>query len=104
MPAWFMSDDAEQFYTAWIAVLGPGPKKLLCAWHIDRARRTNLKSLISEIRILKLECTNEGEIAGKWLILCARANQCSSTSALSSAKSHVTSAISIINNKAATQN
>ena len=65
MPAWFMSDDAEQFYTAWIAVLGPGPKKLLCAWHIDRARRTNLKSLISEIRILKLECTNEGEIAGK---------------------------------------
>ena len=46
MPAWFMSDDAEQFYTAWIAVFGPGPKNILCTWHIDRVWRTNLKSLI----------------------------------------------------------
>ena len=48
VPAWFMSDDAEQFYTAWIAVFGPGPKKLLCTWHVDRAWRTNLKSLIGD--------------------------------------------------------
>ena len=48
MPAWFMSDDAEQFYTAWIAVFGPGPKKLLCTWHVDRAWRTKLKSLIGD--------------------------------------------------------
>ena len=46
VPAWFMSDDAEQFYTAWIAVFGPGPRKLLCTWHVDKAWRTNLKSLI----------------------------------------------------------
>ena len=48
VPAWFMSDDEEQFYTAWIAVFGPGPKKLLCTWHVDRAWRTNLKSLIGD--------------------------------------------------------
>ena len=48
MPAWFMSNDAEQFYTAWIAVFGPGPKKMLCTWHVDRAWRTNLKSLIGD--------------------------------------------------------
>ena len=42
VPAWFMSDDAEQYYTAWIAVFGPGPHKLLCTWHVDRAWRGNL--------------------------------------------------------------
>ena len=42
VPAWFMSDDAEQYYTAWIAVFGPGPHKLLCTWHVDGAWRGNL--------------------------------------------------------------
>ena len=37
-----MSDDAEQFYTAWIDVFGLGPKKLLCTWHVDRTWRKNL--------------------------------------------------------------
>ena len=36
-PCIFMSDDAEQYYTAWCGVFGSQPKKLLCAWHVDRA-------------------------------------------------------------------
>ena len=46
-PAWFMSDDADQFYNAWIAVFGKQPKKLLCIWHVDRAWREKL-SLIDD--------------------------------------------------------
>ena len=38
-----MSDDAQQYYNAWIGVFGTtGTKKLLCAWHVDRAWRTAL--------------------------------------------------------------
>ena len=44
-PAWFMSDLAEQFYNAWIALFGSKPQKLVCTWHIDRAWRENLKQL-----------------------------------------------------------
>lgn len=44
-PKWVMSDDAEQFFTAWVAVFGSGPQKLLCTWHIDRAWRGHLKSI-----------------------------------------------------------
>ncbi len=37
-PQWFMTDDAEQFYTAWKTVFGANDTtKLLCAWHVDRA-------------------------------------------------------------------
>ena len=36
-PDIFMSDDAEQYHTAWCSVFGPVPKKLLCIWHVDRA-------------------------------------------------------------------
>ena len=36
VPCVLMSDDAEQFYTAWIDVFGLGPKKLLCTWHVDQ--------------------------------------------------------------------
>ena len=44
-PAWFMSDLAEQFYSAWIQTFGKQdpPKRLLCAWHVDKAWRENLK-------------------------------------------------------------
>lgn len=45
-PAWFMSDLAEQFYTAWVAIFRKkNPHKLVCAWHVDRAWRENLKAL-----------------------------------------------------------
>ncbi len=42
VPSWLMSDDAEQFYTSWVYVFGPGPRKLLCSWHVDRAWRGQL--------------------------------------------------------------
>ena len=48
VPKILMSDDAEQFYTAWTVVFGPGPKKLLCTWHVDRAWRTNLSLIQSK--------------------------------------------------------
>ena len=41
-PKWFMTDDAEQYYSAWVRVFGGNPNKLLCAWHVDRAWRENL--------------------------------------------------------------
>ena len=41
-PAYFMSDDAEQFFTAWTEVFGLCPNKLLCTWHVDRAWRGKL--------------------------------------------------------------
>ena len=34
-PAWFMSDDANQFYNVWQAVFGGSPEKILCIWHVD---------------------------------------------------------------------
>ena len=43
--AWFMSDLAEQFYTAWVASFNNRPHKLVCIWHLDRAWRENLKQL-----------------------------------------------------------
>lgn len=41
-PKWFMSDMAEQYYSAWIATFGGSPNKLLCVWHVDRAWRKNI--------------------------------------------------------------
>lgn len=62
-----MSDDAEQFFSAWISVFGSGPQKLLCAWHVDRAWRGHInviedkelaKKIYHNLRIL-LEETDE---------------------------------------------
>lgn len=45
---WFMSDDADQYYNAWIAVFGSKvTKKLLCAWHVDRSWRHGVRDHIS---------------------------------------------------------
>ena len=38
-PKWVMTDDAEQYFSAWVAVFGLGPRKLLCTWHVDRVWR-----------------------------------------------------------------
>ena len=47
-PRWFMSDDAEQYFTAWKSVFGvERTSKLLCAWHIDRAWRKALAEHVS---------------------------------------------------------
>ena len=45
-PKWFMSDDAEQFLTGWISAFGPVQHKLLCTWHVDRAWRQKIQSLV----------------------------------------------------------
>ncbi len=49
-PKWFMSDLAEQFYTAWVATFTTvePPNKLLCIWHVDRAWRENLKQFSND--------------------------------------------------------
>ena len=42
-PAVFMSDMADQFYTAWIGVFGASEsRQLYCAWHVDKAWRKAL--------------------------------------------------------------
>ena len=40
-PKWFMSDLAEQFYSAWISTFprSSPPNTLLRTWHVDRAWR-----------------------------------------------------------------
>jgi len=39
-----MTDDAPQFYNAWVSVFGKhNTQKLLCAWHVDRAWRSALR-------------------------------------------------------------
>ena len=32
---YFMTDDAEQYFSSWKQVFGAQPRKLLCAWHVD---------------------------------------------------------------------
>ena len=45
VPNWIMTDDADQFYSAWFSIFGPGPQKLLCTWHVDRAWRGHLNTI-----------------------------------------------------------
>ena len=48
-PQWLMTDDAEQYYSAWVATFpGSPPKKLLCNWHVDRSWRRALATSISD--------------------------------------------------------
>ena len=44
-PKWFMSDDAQQYYSAWVKCFSPTPQKLLCSWHVDRAWRKALAKI-----------------------------------------------------------
>ena len=46
-PEWFMSDDASQYYKYWSQAFKRQPKRLLCIWQVDRARR-NAISRINE--------------------------------------------------------
>ena len=47
-PTIIMSDCAEQYYGAWVAVFEGTPKKLLCTWHVDKAWRRKLNECITE--------------------------------------------------------
>ena len=40
-----MTDDAGQYYNAWVSVFGPVEKKL-CVWHVDRAWRKAIRENI----------------------------------------------------------
>ena len=43
-----MTDDAEQYWNAWVGIYGPNTtKQLLCKWHIDRAWRKALQEHIA---------------------------------------------------------
>lgn len=42
----FMSDDDPAFYNAWVSVMGPAEKRLLCAWHVDQSWRRNIQSKV----------------------------------------------------------
>ena len=67
----FMSDMAEQFFTAWKAVFKTNSmKKLICVWHVDRAWRNGVREHITskveqteiyhQLRILLMEsCESE---------------------------------------------
>ena len=47
-PHWFMRDDAEQYFNATNGVFEiKRTKKLLCAWHVDRAWRGALKDHVA---------------------------------------------------------
>ena len=49
-PNIFMSDDADQYFNSWVSVFGTNStKKLLCAWHVDRAWRKSLARHVKEI-------------------------------------------------------
>ncbi len=47
-PHWVMSDMANQFYNAWIGVMGGHPIRLLCTWHVDRAWQTELRAKVKD--------------------------------------------------------
>ena len=50
-PRWFMSDDAEQYFSAFKGVFDTKETtKLLCAWHVDRAWREALKNHVASMQ------------------------------------------------------
>ena len=49
LPRLVMTDDAPQFYNAWLDIMGGNPKKFLCAWHINKNWKQNLISKISDV-------------------------------------------------------
>ena len=58
-PHWVMTDDAEQYFSAWVAVFGMGPKKLLCTWYVDRAWRGAVNAIQDkQIAALQYTCSN----------------------------------------------
>ena len=48
IPAVFMSDMEETFYSAWNKIMGPAKLRLFCTWHVLKAWRTNLNKVTSK--------------------------------------------------------
>ena len=60
-PEYFMTDDAQQYWKSWVATYGMNDTlKLLCTWHVDRAWRKALVSLLSIKRAELLYTINYG--------------------------------------------
>jgi hypothetical protein len=43
-----MTDDAEQYYTAWRTTFGGEPTKILCLWHVERAWKAAVVKYIKD--------------------------------------------------------
>ena len=50
--AWFMSDDASQFYNAWQAVFGGSPENILRIWHVDKNWRERLMTKTCKLQFI----------------------------------------------------
>ena len=47
-PKYFMSDCAEQYFSAWLGIFGRNnTQKMLCIWHVDRAWRKALQTHVT---------------------------------------------------------
>ncbi|XP_077560873.1 uncharacterized protein LOC144175708 [Haemaphysalis longicornis] len=47
-PEVFMSDDAPSFYNAWQEVMGDAKRRLLCAWHVDKNWREDIRKHVPD--------------------------------------------------------
>ena len=43
-----MSDLANQFYNAWIGIMGGRPQRLVCTWHVDKAWQEELRAKVHD--------------------------------------------------------
>ena len=48
MPRWVMSDMANQFYNAWIGIMGGKPLRFVCTWHVDKAWQQELRAKVPD--------------------------------------------------------
>ena len=60
--AYFMSEMANQFYNAWVTIMGrTHPAKLLCMWHVNTVWKEELRRKVSnvvlEAEMYKMICT-----------------------------------------------
>ena len=47
-PKWIMSDLANQFFNAWIGIMGRAPLRLVCTWHVDKAWQEELRAKVKD--------------------------------------------------------
>ncbi len=47
-PRYVMSDLANQFFNAWIAIMGGNPSRLACTWHVNKAWQHELRTKVPD--------------------------------------------------------
>ena len=47
-PRFIIIDMANQFYNAWITVMGGNPSRLVCTWHVDKAWQQELRAKVHD--------------------------------------------------------